>query len=309
MSSNISPQLFKVLTGCILSLLTTSVNASLIPPYFMNCVAALGEDQLESAERVNEPQQMKWRTDGTGFFYGYLIKDDPAPLKRMYEVYLVTAKHVVVGHQSALHTSLSVRLNGKDPSTVQQFTLENNAWFFHPDQNIDIAIAPIDFEMLRKNGFFPDFFTNDQNAANVAKIKTLETTAGDGVFILGFPMNLAGKQRNYVIVRNGIIARLDELLDHASETFMIDGFVFPGNSGGPVVLKPDAISITGTKAQSTAYLIGVVIDYQTYNDVAISPQTGHPRVTFEENSGLTEVLPTDYIDETIKAMRDKMKRN
>jgi hypothetical protein len=36
-----------------------------------------------------------------------------------------------------------------------------------------------------------------------------------------------------------------------------------------------------------------------YIDVAISTQTRRPRVTFEENSGLTEVHPVDFIEETI----------
>ena len=74
-------------------------------------------------------------------------------------------------------------------------------------------------------------------------------SAGDGVFVLGFPMNLAGVQRNHVIARQGVIARVSEMLDGASQTFMIDSFVFPGNSGGPVVLKPDVAAIGETKAQ------------------------------------------------------------
>jgi hypothetical protein len=255
---------------------------------------------------------MEWHTEGTGFFYGYLIKDDPSPDKRQYEVYLVTAKHVVQGHENASHTDLNIRLNGRDQSKVQQFTIPNqpavgsSTWFFHPNPNIDVAIYSVNINWLRDQGFFPDFFQNDLHVANIDKLKKLEVTAGDGIFVLGFPMNLAGKQRNYVIVRNGIIAKLDEMLDHASDKFMIDGFVFPGNSGGPVVLKPEITSITGTKSQTTAYLIGLVISYQPYIDMAISPQTGRPRVTFEENSGLAEVIPTDYIDETIKARREAM---
>jgi hypothetical protein len=63
------------------------------------------------------------------------------------------------------------------------------------------------------------------------------------------------------------------------------------------------VSITGTPSQSNAALIGIVTAYQFYRDVAISPQTNRERVAFEENSGLAEVLPTDYIDEAITAWR------
>ena len=69
------------------------------------------------------------------------------------------------------------------------------------------------------------------NVAGIDKISTLEISAGDGVFVLGFPMELTGEQRNYVIVREGVIARLNEMKDRVSITFMIDSFVFPGNSG------------------------------------------------------------------------------
>jgi hypothetical protein len=66
-------------------------------------------------------------------------------------------------------------------------------------------------------------------------MKELSVSPGDGVFVLGFPMNIAGRQRNYVIARQGCVARIGEMLDGASPLFLLDSFVFPGNSGGPVV--------------------------------------------------------------------------
>jgi len=116
-------------------------------------------------------------------------------------------------------------------------------------------------------------------------------------------MGFAGAQRNYVIVRQGAIARIGEMLDNASKSFMIDAFVFPGNSGGPVILKPELASITGTKNQNAAHLIGLVLSYKPYNDTAFSAQTRQARVIFQENSGLAEVLPTNYIQEAIEAWR------
>jgi hypothetical protein len=93
------------------------------------------------------------------------------------------------------------------------------------------------------------------------------------------------------------------MLEDASTSFMIDSFVFPGNSGGPVILRPDLFAIQGTKSHTSAALIGVVTDYRPYTDVAISPQTNRARILFEENSGLADVLPIDFVEETIKAWR------
>ena len=84
---------------------------------------------------------------------------------------------------------------------------------------------------------------------------------------------------------------------------MIDAFVFPGNSGGPVVLKPMRFSITGTKPHLSASLIGLVTQSRNYIDTALSAQTGRPRISFEENAGLADVLPIDYVNAAISTFR------
>jgi hypothetical protein len=94
--------------------------------------------------------------------------------------------------------------------------------------------------------------------------------------------------------------KTSRLSPYVPKTFLIDAFVFPGNSGGPVVSAVDITAITGTKAQNTAYLIGMVKGYVPYDDVAVSQQTGRPRMVSEENSGLAEVIPVDFINETIE---------
>ncbi len=283
--------------------------AALVPPFFINSVVALGG--MQTVNDVGQSPRLEWRTVGTGFFYGHLSQDDPDPLKRKYEIYLVTAKHVVRDFILA-NRDLSVRVNPKDSSSQgREFPIANRpqagsgTWFCHADPTIDVAAVPINPEYLKTQGIEPSFFASDQHAANREKLTKLEVAAGDGIFVLGFPMGLSGVQRNYVIVRQGAIARMTEMLDRIAPTFMIDALVFPGNSGGPVVLKPELAAISGTKSQSTAYLIGLVTGYRPYVDRAISEQTKRPRVTFEENSGLAEVLPIDVVDDAIRAWREK----
>jgi S1-C subfamily serine protease len=117
-------------------------------------------------------------------------------------------------------------------------------------------------------------------------------------------MGISGTaQRNYVIARQGSIARISDVLDGASTTFLIEAMVFPGNSGGPVVNVISNNCLQGTKAQTRTYLVGIVRAYLPYTDVAVSQQTGQPRMVSQENSGLAEVVPVDYINETIAASR------
>jgi S1-C subfamily serine protease len=106
-------------------------------------------------------------------------------------------------------------------------------------------------------------------------------------------------------VRSGCIARIRDALAASSKELLIDAPIFPGNSGGPVVTKPEEVAIQGTKAVGSAYLIGMVTSYVPYRDVAVSAQTGAVRIVFEENSGLASVLPMDYVVEAIQTRLGK----
>ena len=123
---------------------------------------------------------------------------------------------------------------------------------------------------------------------------------GDPMYVLGFPMGIVTSTSNYVIVKGGVISRVRDILEGHVTKFLVDCSVFPGNSGGPVVIRPEAISISDTQSVSIAALIGVVKSYLPYSDIAISQQTGKPRVIFEENSGLAEVESVDSIKETVE---------
>jgi len=289
----------------VLSLLACLVapqmaRAALLPPVYMDYVVAIGGIRHAPA---GQPPHDEWATSGTGFLYGYCVHDDPDPAKRVYAVFLVTAKHVVNGHAG----DIVVRINSNQANSFPgQFTLASrdaaghDLWFSPSDPGIDLALYPIPISQLKQMGFASGFFASDANAADSDRMKAIGVSAGDGVFVLGFPMNLGGEQKNYVIVRQGGVARISEMLDHASKTYLVDAFVFPGNSGSPVLLKPDVAAIQGTRSSPTSYLIGVVLSYRPYRDVAVSRQTGEERVMMEENSGLAEVLPTEYIDQAAR---------
>jgi hypothetical protein len=108
-----------------------------------------------------------------------------------------------------------------------------------------------------------------------------------------------------------VIARLDREIVAEEGGFLIDCVIFPGNSGGPVVLKPEGMAITGTKTATQSYVIGIVAGYVPYTDVAVSQQTGKPRITFEENSGLASVVPMDAVNELVQRLfadRDAAKK-
>ena len=278
---------------CILAFAFAGVFADQIPPFFGDTVVALGRTDTQVAGQPPE-----WTTEASGFLYGYLAKNDPDPSKRSYEVYLVTNRHVLSNHGF-----IWARFNPeKARGEVKQFQIMlkddkgQDLWFSLPDPKVDISVVQLNPQYLREQSLKVQFFQSDVHVADKAKIREIGLAAGDGVFVLGFPMGISGAQRNYVIARHGSIARISDLLDSVDDTFLIDALVFPGNRGGPVVSEPSLMAISGTKTQNSAFLIGVVRGYLPYNDFAVSQQTGQVRAIFQENSGLAEVIPIDSVN-------------
>lgn len=262
---------------------------ALIPSFFLDCVVAIGIDTT--------PKEFQWIS--SGFLYGHFLES--VGNKNAYLVYLITNRHVFQGK-----SHLYVRFNPIVQEKARPYKLplldknDKPLWFTSPDTEKDIAVIVINVKKIKDEGLQFSYFQSDQHAANISKLEELGITEGDYAYTLGFPMGLIGGDRNFVIVRSGSIARICDTLMRANKEFLVDTFVFPGNSGGPVVSKPEALAISGTKSQSAAYLIGIVKSYIPYEDVAVSLQTQRPRVTFEENSGLAAVHPIDFIQEVIQ---------
>jgi Trypsin-like peptidase domain len=137
----------------------------------------------------------------------------------------------------------------------------------------------------------------------VAQMERLAATyenvaVGDEVFVAGYPSSIISVADPGVhVIRNGIVsAKL------GNGRILIDAFTFPGNSGGPVFWKPamgwpfSQPKIEGRPPS----LVGIFIQYHVYNESAVSQSTGRQRVTFESNSGLTEIVSTSRILEMLK---------
>lgn len=253
---------------------------ALIPPHFLNCVVAIGFEDANGDHYYA----------ATGFLYGKRMSvDEP-----IYNVALVTNRHVFEGKTKAW-----LRFNRLDNQPAKEFFVELTdptgipLWSTQP--GIDLAVVAFHANQLQAEGIELAIFKSDKDVLTLQAARDAGVTEGDGVFALGFPMGLVGKERNYVIVRQGAIARIRDAFAKASNDILVDISVFPGNSGGPVIMRPEVTAIQGTKAFSRSMLIGVVASYIPYEDVAVSIQTGHGRIVFQENSGLASVIPVDHV--------------
>jgi S1-C subfamily serine protease len=256
---------------------------ALIPPFFLDALVALEQGPDENG---------RYQAIASGALFGFDTHELDEGGQTRYRIALVTNRHVVEDQEF-----LGVKFNKTDRAQRYRLDLKDEQgkelWRTHA--NFDIAVMPINVEVLQSEGAEFRFLADDKIIANVKRMAELGVFAGDDIFVMGFPMGLAGTTKKYAVVRGGVIARLDDEVIRDENAFWIDAAIYPGNSGGPVVLRPTVSAIEGTRAVTQAYVIGIVSGYIPYRDVAVSQQSRRPRVIFEENSGLASVVPMDAV--------------
>lgn len=263
---------------------------ALIPPFYLDCVVAIGT--------LNDEKEKVWI--GTGFLFGKFLniidKDNTN-----YGMYLVTNKHVIKDLETIV-----IRFNPQNGQSSKDYiekTVDSYGkftWCGHPNENIDVAVTAMNGQILQQQGMKFGVFASDKTILTKEMMIKQQVSEGDGVFILGFPMGLVGQDSQHVILRTGAVARIRDFFEGRNTDFIVDAFVFPGNSGGPVIMKPEMMGVPGTNINKEAKLIGLIKSYIPYRDTAISQQTGKPRIIFEENTGLSLVESVDSIIETIE---------
>lgn len=270
---------------------------ALIPPVFLDAVIPIGVTDTGQAGGK------KWI--GTGFLYG-LFDRKIDNTNSSYTLFIVTNKHVLQGLNK-----IWVRFNkqsGGHQDINFPLIARNGRKYWGEHARLDVGAFFVNGQYLSSNNLKFHFFRSGLDTYRISKLKSEQVMEGDGLFLLGYPLGIVALQGHNVICRGGSIARIQDLLDGTAEEYLADAAVFPGNSGGPVLLKPDAIAITGTKQRAQSVLVGLVKGYVPFKDVAISQQTGNPRVIFEENTGLTFIIPVDYIHRVAQQLKRRLRQ-
>ncbi|MDO8716440.1 MAG: serine protease [Dehalococcoidales bacterium] len=222
--------------------------------------------------------------------------------------HLVTAKHVVI--DSTTHKTkedIVVFINRKDNARIEPLSIkalqerDKTHWIFHSNDMVDIAIIPFPFNYTEHDvAIIPE----------TAFLNTTDFAELYDVFFLSYQPGIQEESRINPIIRAGAVSRINEDL-----SFYIDAAAFPGNSGSPVFLTPsgwrfgdDGGVILG-QDKIAGRFIGLVGAYVPYKDVAISQQTGQPRVIFEENTGLSIVWSVNYITQIMTSQSFKEQNN
>lgn len=248
---------------------------SLLPKKFLKTTILIEKAVPKPKKKVD------YRPIGTGFLLNYKNK-----------IVLLTCRHIAEQDKGDYFIKFNLKNGGVSRRQLDAIKARYNInWVYHQNKKIDIAVIIFGIDFMKDDLLLvsDDFLEKYENLDE-----------GDDVFFLGFPMGITSQEHVYPLVRSGVISAKIE-----KKQFLIDGNSFPENSGSPVFLKP---SIFDLEAKTIGKfrppkLIGMIFQSISYTETAISPQTGRPRVSFEENAALAKAYSTDRIMELLRSRK------
>ena len=256
---------------------------SIIPSFFKNAVVPVGLRQADSSVR--------WI--GTGFFVVRQINESEGT------PFLISNRHVLEGHSQI---TISMKEQGTNALRLADIDLVETGkpkYVLHHNPQIDIAILPLDGDFITNNNLEFPYFNIDVHAMTSSELRSHGVDDGSLVHMLGFPLGLVNDHSMLPICRLGCIARISEDQIKESNNILVDIQNFPGNSGSPVILRPEIAAIEGTGTLTECVLIGIIHSYIPYKDVLLSNQTQEIVEIRSENSGIANAHPVEFIREII----------
>lgn len=263
---------------------------AVIPSLYLNAVVSLG---------IKCDKETKWI--GTGFFIHRLIDKDG-----LARPYLVTNRHVVLGVDI-----LVMRMKEKTSDNLKfvDVNLKVNGepnFALHDDHTIDIAVIPLNGGAIEQGNLEFPSFDIDSNAMDSIELRENGIDEGSLLYMLGFPMGLVNEKSGLPICRLGCVARISEAQINEMHNILVDVQNFPGNSGSPIVSRPEFMATTGTKSLSKCVLMGIIHSYIPYEEKLINNQTQRVVEIRSENSGIALMHPVEYIREIVDKIQPKI---
>lgn len=169
---------------------------------------------------------------GTGFIFDYKLKNKNFP-------FLVTNRHVVEGMEDGTITFTKRKNNKPDIGNGFDVILDNfrNFWYFHPDDEVDVAVTPFMpmVTQCREQGGDP-FYLSIPNTIIPNEDELNQLDAIEDIIFIGYPKGLRDEKNLIPLIRKGITATPFNFDYEGKKQFLIDASVFPGSSGSPVFL-------------------------------------------------------------------------
>lgn len=184
-------------------------------------------------------------TDWAPIGAGVLFHDPPV-------IWLITAAHVVRAAQDAELAPLVTRAQG-GLTVIQLADIQrkrNYQWHFDQKRDIAVTLMPLSADWQIKA------------VEEKLCIKAAELVPSMQCYTVGCPYGVRGfdPQRSTPLVLDGVIAGVDA----SSGTLYTSVPTFPGNSGGPIIVKREPFNPAGgiVVGQPTVLLAGIILQAQ-----------------------------------------------
>ena len=202
-------------------------------------------------------------------------------------VWIVTCKHAVENEPF-----IGVRLNTTAGSSLTYVTT-GASW--KRDEQADVAV--LKFKGWRNPDIDLAMFEYSQ-AVEKERIVRHALYEGTPIALTGYPVSmLRARDRNYPVVQFGYIAQIQGYLAGAQNhaVFLIGGAIFPGNSGGPV-LVPGGTPTAVTRYFRRGLLLGMVCAQR------LAPTSTDKGWTYDirQSGYLAQVVPMAAIHKAIE---------
>jgi hypothetical protein len=165
---------------------------------------------------------------------------------------IITNKHVVnESVECAIHFTLADE-KGMSLGVHERYVIKPFQWINHPDNNVDLALIPLQplllhLATLGKRPFYIDLSEAIiPDSAALAKLNPLEE-----ILMVGYPNGIWDSINNLPIFRRGITATACNQNYQGRSEFLVDAAVFPGSSGSPVFICNE-----GTYAEDNSLFFG-----------------------------------------------------
>lgn len=238
---------------------------------------------------------------GTGFLVNRKVSENGT------KVYLVSNKHILLATNS-IRIAFTVQkddMSGPDIGKSFILPIHDVPRNVHVHNNADIDIAVLEitgiFNMLPNKLYFKGIGYN-----MLATFDEVELNVAQNVLFIGYPDDRYDIKNNLPIVRSALIASHPKYDYNGLKMFIIDGQVFPGSSGSPVIINLTFESWkTGsiTVGQNKIRLLGVVAATMIRNNqLQVIDTIGVNSLSTQEIIGLGVVYKATALKEILDAM-------
>lgn len=222
--------------------------------------------------------------------------------EQLYSLFLVTNLHVIKADPNIIH----ICMNKKSWWVWEpQISTQDPNWILY--DWVDIAMIQINWDFLLE-WEYATYFINEEMIITNPEQYLSDLEMWEEIYLLWFPLWISWLSLHNPIVRQWIIARIDEELITQHQIYF-DVNNFPWNSWWPVIIKPNIMSLQGKLPREQSKLIWLINAYIPFKKVYYDNDKNPPEPTMmvSENSWIWIWIPSYIIAELAHQHLEKAK--